>query len=427
MHRLRRRETALTTDLTDNLDAGTPASTALVRDRFTWMVYLQLATYGFFLYSFTPAVTLLRDDEHTSRAISGLHGTGLAVGAVAAGLVSAKLIARFGRGRVLWGALAVVCLGVVIFVSCSVVPITIAGAIVAGFGGTILVNATSAALTSHHKGPAGGAAVTEANGTGSAIGLFAPLLLGGSIALGAGWRPGTLITVVMAAAVAIAFGRSVNGEEDGVADESRHSAGPMSLAYWISLVTLSLTTSVEFCMTIWSSDVLHNHDGLSKSLAAAGVSAIVLGMSIGRLTAGRLALRHSLSTLLLGAYGVTVIGFVLFWMSTIPWVAYTGLFITGLGISLHFPLAITRSIRFSDGRPDLATAYIALSTGIAIGVGPFGLGALADRVGSHTAILVVPVFVIMAAVGVALTRRGGDPWAHGTAAATIGDVPAVTA
>ena len=158
-------------------------------------------------------------------------------------------------------------------------------------------------------------------------------------------------------------------------------------------------------MTIWSSDVLNHHDGLSKGAAATGVTAIVTGMTIGRLSSARLALRYSADTLLLFAFGVNIVGFGVFWMSTNPVVAFVGLFIAGLGISLQFPLAITRAVRFSDGRPDLATAYAALGGGFAIAVAPFGLGALADHVGSHTAMTVVPLFVLLAAAGVATTRR----------------------
>ena len=62
-------------------------------------------------------------------------------------------------------------------------------------------------------------------------------------------------------------------------------------------------------------------------------------------------------------------------------------------------------VAFSDGRPDVATAVASLGAGIAIGLAPFGLGALADTVGSHTAMLVVPVFTLIATVGVVTTRR----------------------
>jgi hypothetical protein len=57
----------------------------LVRDRTTWLIYAQLGIYGYFLYGFGPVVPLLRDEEHTSRAVASLHSAALAVGAVVGG------------------------------------------------------------------------------------------------------------------------------------------------------------------------------------------------------------------------------------------------------------------------------------------------------------------------------------------------------
>jgi fucose permease len=135
------------------------------------------------------------------------------------------------------------------------------------------------------------------------------------------------------------------------------------------------------------------------------VTAIVTGMTIGRLSSRRYTLRYTADTLLLFAFGVNIVGFGVFWISTNPVVAFAGLFIAGLGISLQFPLAITRAVGFSDGRPDLATAYAALGGGFAVGAAPFGLGALADHVGSHTAMTVVLAFVLLGAAGVVTARR----------------------
>jgi MFS family permease len=376
------------------------------------MVYLQLATYGYFLYAFTPSVTLLRDDEHTSRAISGLHGTGLAVGAILAGLAGPRIIERVGRARMIWFSMFLLCLGIGVFTSCRIVPVTIAGAVIAGFGGTVIVNLSAAILTAHHRGAAGGAAVTEANGFASSCGTFAPLLVSAAIALGVGWRGGVLVTVIFAAVIAIVF-RNSGGAEHAAspAHLQLDRPGRMPRAFWRACGVLVLTTAVEFSMTIWSSDVLHVHDGLSKGTAATGVTAIVAGMSIGRLTAGRLALRLPLDRLLLGAFATTIVGFAIFWTFTNPVLAFAGLFVCGLGISLHFPLSITRAITFSEGRADAATGYVALATGMAIGVAPFALGALADHVGSHTALVAVPGFVIAAALAVGIgrpMRAGGD-------------------
>jgi MFS family permease len=403
------------------VEAGTSASASVVRDRLTWMVYSQLAIYGYFLYAFTPSVNLLRDDEHTSRAVSGLHGTGLAVGAMLTAVLAPRLIARFGRPRMMWVALSLISIGVIVFVSCDVVAVTIAGAFIAGFGGTLALNIGVAMLTAHHHGAAGGAAVTQMNGIGSACGIFAPLLVGGAVSIGIGWRAGVLVTVALAIAVAAVFRRAV---KDG-ADTPTHirtvrEKGRLSREYWRACLVLVMTSAIEFSMTIWSSDVLHHHDGLSKGTAATGVTAIVTGMTIGRLSSARLTLRHGADPMLMGAFGVSILGFGVFWVSTNPWLAFAGLFISGLGISVQFPLAITRAVGFSDGRPDLATAYAALAGGFAVGVAPFGLGALADHVGSHTAMLIVPAFAVLAVVGVATTRR--RPIAHAVPVGVINDV-----
>ncbi|HTC70669.1 MAG TPA: MFS transporter, partial [Acidothermaceae bacterium] len=387
------------------MDAANSASASVVRDRLTWKVYSQLAIYGYFLYAFTPSVTLLRDDEHTSRAVSGLHGTGLAVGAMLTALIAPRLIARFGRALIMWVALGLLCAGAIAFVSCDVVAVTIAGALIAGVGGTLALNIGVAVLTDHHRGPAGGAAVTQMNGLGSACGIFAPLLVGGAVSIGIGWRAGLLVTVVLAIAVAVIFGRTPkDAAEAPVHVRKIREKGPLSKEFWRACGVLVMTNAIEFSMTIWSSDVLNHHDGLSKGTAATGVTAIVTGMTIGRLSSARLTLRHGVDRLLIYAFGLTIVGFGVFWVSTNPYLAFVGLFISGLGISVQFPLSITRAVGFSDGRPDLATAYASLAGGFAVAVAPFGLGAFADHVGSHTAMLVVPAFALLAIVGVGTTK-----------------------
>ncbi len=398
---------------------------ALSRDRITWMVYLQLGVYGYFLYAFAPSVTLLRDDEHISSAISGLHGTAFAIGGVIAGLICTRLVHRFGRGLVMWMSLALLCVGISVFVSCRIVEWTIAGALISGLAGALVVNMSASSLTAHHHGAAGGTAVTEANGFASGAGIFAPLLIGLFVGVGLGWRAGVLVTLLLIAVVAVIFGRSVPLDALGVASTQRQQNQRLPVEYWRAWAVLVMTTATEFSMTIWSSDVLRHHDGLSKGIAATGVTAIVAGMTLGRLGSGRLVLRYGLGALLLVAFAVTLVGFTIFWTASVGWLAFIGLFVTGLGISLHFPLGITRAIGFSQGHPDQATSYIALGNGMAIALAPFGLGAFADHVGSHTAILVVPVFVILAAIGVATGRRTPTPAGEIAMSLAVGDIPAI--
>ena len=81
----------------------------------------------------------------------------------------------------------------------------------------------------------------------------------------------------------------------------------------------------------------------------------------------------------------------------------TGLLVCGLGLSVYFPLGLARAIAASDGRPDLAIARVGLGAALACGVGPFVLGALADRVGIHAALLVVPALLVVLVAGLRLS------------------------
>jgi predicted MFS family arabinose efflux permease len=374
----------------------------LTRDRLTWLIYLQLGVYGYFLYGFGPTLPLLRDEQGISRTLSGLHGTALAVGPLVAGLLGTRLVARWGRSAALWGGVFLVALAVVVYVSTTALPLTLFGAFLGTLGGSFLINAVAATLTDHH-GPAGPAAISEGNAVAAAAGLVAPAMIGLATLTPVGWRAGLLLVVPMVLVLALTMRGTPIPEPT---DIPTHHQGSTRLParYWISWGVLACFISVEFCLTLWAADILHSRDGLSHGAAAASISGLVAGMFVGRLGGARLALRFGVDTLLYGALGLAGAGFLLFWASAAPPLALLGLFVCGLGVSLQYPLGIARAIDASDGRPDLAAARASLAAALAVGVGPFVLGALADQVGLHLAFLVVPVLLTAAAVGV---RVGG--------------------
>jgi fucose permease len=91
-------------------------------------------------------------------------------------------------------------------------------------------------------------------------------------------------------------------------------------------------------------------------------------------------------------------GFAVFWVSSVPVIAVAGLVILGLGNAMHYPLAIAMALAAAPEQPDRASAYTAYSVGLGFGVAPVVLGAIADAVGDpRTAFLVLPVFIAVAA------------------------------
>lgn len=374
-----------------------PAGTvSLHRDRTTWMVYVLLAIYGYFLYGFGPSVPLLRDELGVSRAVGALHATAMSVGAVVGGLVGERVVAAIGRRGALWLGTGLLCVGVVGYTSVRVLAVTLTSALVCSLAGTFMLNGVNATLMDRH-GAGGPAALSEANAGAGAAGILAPLALGAAVAVGLGWRAGLLVTLVLAAAAALVF-HGVRVPEPTVIDPADHPDGARSLPrrFWITWMVLVCVVGVEFCLSLWSSDLLRSRTGLTEGAATAGFSAVLVGLTASRLVGGRLAVRRDVDWLLTRALVVLLAGFTVFWVARTPWLAVLGLAVAGLGLGVQYPLAMGRAIGAAGGRTDLAATRASLAAGIASGGAPFLLGFAADRIGTHTAFLLVPILIVLA-------------------------------
>jgi fucose permease len=165
---------------------------------------------------------------------------------------------------------------------------------------------------------------------------------------------------------------------------------------------------------------------MSPGAAATVVSGIVGGMCLGRIVGGRAALRMPAPRLLLIVLGVSLAGLAVFWTSTAAVPAVAGLILCGLGNGMHYPLAIGMALRCSPGQEDLAASRASYTMAAGFGLSPLALGAVADRVGTHTAFVLVPGFLAGAALlTVWLARRPPTPPATpAVAAQAAADAPA---
>ncbi|MGN9807943.1 MFS transporter [Micromonospora sp. BQ11] len=415
----------------------------LTRDRTTWLAYAQLGLWGFFLYGFGPVVPLLRDEQGTSAAVAGLHSTGIAVGSLLGGALFAPLARRVGRGAAIWTGLAGVAAGVTAFGMARPLPATIAAVVVIATFGMIVISGVAVVLTARH-GPAAPAALTEANAACAGLGILAPVVIGASVDAGWGWRPVMAVEVGLIALVAVAFrvrrrqtapataapgGPVAVPASPTVTTRSAHPSpvlgrdpsstpgvkrGPflsqrLPRAYWIAWTLMAVTGSIEVCLSLWTADVLRDHSGLDAGAASAAVAAIVGGMFVGRLIGGRIALRFRPVPLLLGALGVSLAGFTLFWTAPVGWLAVTGLVVLGLGNALHYPLAISIALAVAGPAADKAAGWASYSMGVGFGIAPVALGWLADGVGPYLAFLLLPGFIATAAVLAARLGRALRP------------------
>ncbi len=371
----------------------------LRRDRLTLVTYAQLGIFGYWIYGFGPVVPLLRDEQGTSRAVASLHGSALAIAALVGGALSQWLVRRFGRPRVMWAGTAGLAVGVLALWAARPFPATMAATFVAATAGSLLVNGVVATLSGHH-GPAGAAAISEANAVAAGVGTVSPLIVGGAVAAGFGWRPGLAVLVLAVAAVALVgwISRDALSTVAVPGSDGGGGSGRLPWPYWLAWASMVVTGSVEVCLNLWAGDELRSHANVSPGVAAAAVSAIVGGMFLGRLAGVRLLLRVAPPRVLLVALAVSALGFTVFWLATTAWLAIAGLLVCGLGNALHYPLAVALAVEHSGGQPDLAAARSAYAMAIGFGLAPLALGWTADRIGTHQAFVLVYLLLAVAAV-----------------------------
>ena len=379
------------------------------RDRLTVSLYGAFVVWGWYVYAFSPTVPLIADELDISRAVAGLHGTAMAVGAVTSGLVAPPLALRLGRRTVFLTGVAVLVAGIALLVLGPGLAGTLAGSGVAAVGGNLVIMAAQPALSVHH-GLAGPSAVTEGNGFGSGIGLLAPLAVGGSVSLGLGWRPAVALTVVLAALAAVLLATAPRAPALLPAPPVEHGSLPTGRpryqpALWFFLVAMICGIAIETGTAMWAPDLLTSRAGAPASVATAAVSGLVLGMTCGRFVVGPLAARKAPEKLLLVGFALAGLGWLVLWLATSPAVALAGLFVAGLGYGSHYPLGQALVLRASEGRPDQAQGLSQLGAGVAVGLAPFVLGALADAAGIHQAFLVVAGLIVVGGVAVALGLR----------------------
>ena len=119
-------------------------------------------------------------------------------------------------------------------------------------------------------------------------------------------------------------------------------------------------------------------------------------MLVGRLGGARLTERMPTETVLKGSIVLALGAFVLAWAFTWWPIVLLGLFLTGMGIGVHWPLGVARVVRASGGMTDRASAASSIAGSASMAIAPFALGTLSDTIGFHLAFLLVPVFLVVA-------------------------------
>ncbi len=378
------------------------------RDSFTWLAYLFLGFYSYFLNGLGPATPFLMQELRLSYTVSSLHFSAFAVGILLVGLQGHRLIGRIGRWQAAWiGAFGITLSSLLLLAGRSPV-ITIGASFCMGLVGSLILAVVPSALSEQH-GERRAVALAEANVIGSITATAAPLMVGLCARSPGGWRLAFGI-VACAPIVMRLLLRRAGPSQLGSRHETQAPAGrPLPLLYWIYWAALTLAVSVEFCMIFWSADFVEKSLGLAKVDAAQAVSLFLAGMIIGRLAASRAVHRFATPRVVMASILVAGMGFTLFWTTGQALPALLGLFVAGLGVAGLYPLILSLAIGATEDA-DQASARATLASGTAILALPLVLGRLADLFGIRqaytvVAVLLVGVFLIILLTGSRVLTR----------------------
>lgn len=369
-----------------------------IRDRPTWISFVQISLFAFFFYGFGASQALLRDEQGTTRTVSGLHATVYAIANVISALVLPAAITRFGRDKVLRVGIIGICVGLALYTAPVGLVASLTGIAVISFFGCAIIVASNAFLLDHQKG-AGPAALTQANALAALVGLLGPLAIGIGAATILGWRFGLWVLIV--ALIVSEFVRHRFPDAYRVppaVHELEVHHGPLPRAFYWSIASLAMFMAAEFALSLWSADLLRDRAGLGPAAAAASVGAITGGLLVGRTIGSRMAESMPIDRILKGSIVIGLVGFAGAWATQNAALVILGLFLSGVGLAVAWPLGVARAVRTSGGRTDIASGRATAAGALAGGISPFALGALADRFDVHTAFLIVPAMFVGAFV-----------------------------
>lgn len=375
------------------------------RDRFTWLAYLSLALYGYFLNVLGPITPFLKDELGLTYTVSSFHFTAFAIGILMIGLGGHLVIERIGHQRSLWLGLFGISLSAVFLLIGRTPIVTIGASFLMGLVGSLILAIVPAALADQH-GEMKAVALSEANVIASLLATSAPLLVGWFARSIGDWRWALGLMAFLPIPMFLVFGRDSSPAAASSPTENlsqrKRPLPPLFWVYWLGIV---LGVSVEFCMIFWSADYLELVLGLAKAEAAQAVSLFLAAMIVGRILGSRLVQLFSTRAVVIASVLVASFGFLLFWRTDIPLLGLSGLFLTGLGVANFYPLTLSMAINAANGDTVQAGARATLASGTAILALPLILGRLADAVGIRPAYAVVLILLVCIFLVILMAER----------------------
>jgi fucose permease len=321
---------------------------------------------------------------------------------------SGFLTDRFGTGVVMVGGAAASAAAMLAFAAAPTWPLLLLGSLVLGAGaGTVDAGGNAFVALRHGVGTMN--LLHACYGVGATLG---PLAITGALSTGLSWRIpyAGMVALELVLLAAYALTSMAWG---GRRRERAAATGPVPGRWTLLAVSLALFfvyTGVEVSAGQWSFTFLTVARHAPLAAAGLAVSAFWGGLTAGRVAVAAFGRRARPLPLLHLSAAITIVALALFWWSPHPAVGLTGLVLAGVGLAPIFPALVT----LTPGR--VGEALAARAVGLQLGaagsgasLGPAAIGLLLQRSGAG---LLAPcllagsvVFAVLHVGVTALTRE----------------------
>lgn len=343
---------------------------------------------GFIQYAIGFSVPLLKRDLGISRVLASAHNLGWALAVVTLSIVIPRHIHKFYPHVLLrWGWILTM-LGIFGFCLGKSLWITVPSFTLAAVGATIFNNTNSATLGAHS-----GTAVKmmlRTTGIGGFFGAVSPTVIGIFTRAGIEWRYTIMVTTLALGAIAFTLIPEIAKRE---VVENHKQKIHWDKSFLVLVFFGFLTIWLEVGLTSWSLDLLIDR-GMIVRNAVLVVTIVGYFISTSRIFFSffshiSIGFMWSFSALLMLSGLVVVI------VSNSPIWSLVGLLIAGFGVGPLGGIALARSAASVQGS-DVGVASFAIGMGPALGIAPWVMGGMSEKLGFSLAYSFIIVILAIA-------------------------------
>lgn len=368
-------------------------------------VLLTFAVNGFAFASWASRIPDVRHALGLSAPQLGLMLLGASIGSLLALPLSGPVVHRLGVTRVVRLGAVVVAVGLALLpagAEAGSVVLAVVGLFVYGIGTSVwdvAMNVEGAEVERRM-----GRAYLPRFHAAFSLGTVAGALVG---ALASHLSPHVAWHLPLVAAFALVAGVATTrtflpAAEDKPARSGAVRAWRERRTLLIGLVVLAMALT-EGIANDWLAVALHDGYDLVRPVAVLGYALFVAAMTLGRVIGPLLLDRHGRVPVLFGTIAAAAVGVVLVVFGGTAWLWAPGIVLWGLGASLGFPVGMSAA---ADD-PARAAARVGVVSTIgytAFFLGPPAIGALAGRVGTLDALVLLLAILAPACAVVPATR-----------------------